>query len=105
MAKTLEEVKLSLYEAFTRAIEKSEASTYHHDDNVAAAKNQAAATYIQAAAQAADALTKVEREITVRDMIRELREQGADVELDIEKGIVRSIAPMGRIKLRQPGDA
>jgi hypothetical protein len=105
MANNLDDVKRSLYDAFERAIGKSKMSTSSLDGNTEAAKNQAAAAYLQAAAQTAEAIAKVEREITMRDIIKDLRAQGADIEVDFEKGTVRSMSPMSKIKLKAPGEA
>lgn len=105
MAKNLDEMKEELYETFNRAVYHSKKTPDYNSSSENAQRLQAAAACMQAAAAAAEALTKVEREITMRDMIKELREQGADIELDIEKGIVRSISPMSKIKLKQPGEA
>lgn len=105
MAKNLDEVKADLYDNFNRAMtygRKVPSDNYSTDNPQ---RLQAAAASMQAAAMTADAIAKVERELTIRDMIKELREQGADIEVDIEKGIVRSISPMSKIKLKPPGDA
>lgn len=104
-ANSLDQVKDGLYDAFQRAIDKSKMGTYSSDGSIEAAKNHAAAAYMQAAAQTAEAIAKVEREITMRDIIKDLRAQGADVEVDFERGIVRSISPMNKIKLKAPGEA
>lgn len=104
MAQTLEEVKTELYEAFNGAMKMARKAPGYNDNALEAQRLQAAAACMQAAAQTAEAITKVEREITMRDIIKDLRAQGADVEVDFEKGIVRSISPMNKIKLKQPGD-
>jgi hypothetical protein len=105
MAKNLDEVKAELYEAFNGAMKMARKAPSYNDNTEEAQRLQAAAACMLAAAQTAEAITKVEREIAVRYIITDLRALGADVEVDFEKGIVRSISPMSKIKLKSPGDS
>jgi len=101
--KTLEQMRDKLYQAFDKAIDRT---NKYQDYELANQEKLAAATgALEAASRAAEAVVKIEQAIATRNLIKELRAQGADVEVDFEKGTVRSISPMSKIKLKQPGDA
>jgi hypothetical protein len=102
LSENLEDVKKKLYAAFDKAIARADNYDYFSSSSEGAQKLQASAQCLHAAAQTAQAIATVENQIAVLDVLRELREKGADVELDIEKGLVRSITPMSKIKLKGP---
>jgi hypothetical protein len=101
--KNLEQMRDRLYEAFDKAIARS--NKYADYEIGAVEKNQTASQALDSATRAAEAVVKVEQAIQMRDLIKDLKAQGTDIEVDIEKGIVRSISPMSKIKLKSPGDA
>lgn len=101
--KTLEQMRDKLYQAFDKAIDRT--NKYSDYDLINQEKLAAASGALEAASRAADAVVKIEQAIAMRDLIKDLRAQGADVEVDMEKGLVRSISPMSKIKLKAPGEA
>jgi hypothetical protein len=98
--KTLEQMRDRLYQAFDKAIDRS--NKYQDYELTSPERLEAVTGALDAASRAADAVVKIEQAIAMRDLIKELKAQGADVEVDMEKGLVRSISPMGKIKLKQP---
>lgn len=102
MSENLQDVKKKLYAAFDKAIQRADNYDYFSSSSEGAQKLQASAQCLNAAAQTAQAIATVEREIAVLDLLAELRQKGAEIELDIEKGLVRSITPLDKIKLKGP---
>jgi 16S rRNA G966 N2-methylase RsmD len=98
--KSLEQMRDKLYQAFDKAIDRT---NKYQDYELANQEKLAAATgALEAASRAADAVVRIEQAIAMRNLIKELRAEGADIEVDMEKGLVRSISPMSKIKLKQP---
>lgn len=98
--KNLEQLRDRLYQAFDKAVTRSERIQDYEWAN--AEKSKAAADALEGAVRASEAVIKVEREIAARALIKELRAEGSDIEVDFEKGTVRTISPMNKIKLKQP---
>lgn len=98
--KTLEQMRDKLYQAFDKAIDRT---NQYADYELANQDKLAAATSaLEAASRASEAVVKIENAIAMRELIKDIRAQGADVEVDMEKGLVRSISPMSKIKLKGP---
>ena len=100
MTKSLEEMKDKLYKAFDRAIA-------HSESDMSAGNNfekiTARSEALQAAAQTAQAITVVEHEIAVLDALKDARERGDRVILEISGGIAQNIKPLNTLKLKPPG--
>lgn len=99
--KTLEQMRDRLYQVFDKAAARSD--KFDHYDVGDPAKMNAAVNAQDSAARVSEGIIKIEQAIQMRDLVKDLREKGIDVEVDFEKGTVRSISPMNTIKLKPPG--
>lgn len=99
--KSLEEMRDRLYQAFDKAMERNDVIGNYEVSNPE--KMNAAANAQDSAMRVSESIVKVEQAIQMRDLVKDLREKGIDVEVDFEKGTVRSISPMNTIKLKPPG--
>jgi hypothetical protein len=93
-AKTLEEVRDGLYRAFNKAMDGVDNTNYYDTDKLVKTT--------QLAREMAAAVAALEQDIVTIAILKEAREKGAEIGLDLDKGLVRSITPMGKIKLK-PG--
>ncbi|MEZ0263051.1 MAG: hypothetical protein ACAH80_18745 [Alphaproteobacteria bacterium] len=95
-ATNLEEVRQKLYKAFNKAMKGVE---YWEADSASEIERHAAAS--AAAANSAQAITTVEREIAVLQLLKEAKESGAGITIEIDKGLARSVSVPSPIKLKQ----
>ncbi|MEZ0260409.1 MAG: hypothetical protein ACAH80_05325 [Alphaproteobacteria bacterium] len=100
MTTTLEEVRTKLYKAFDAALalKDTSMSSGNNCDHVNARANA-----IQAAAQAAQAISVIENQLQVKELLEAAKNSGAQVVLEISQGLVKDVKPMAAIKLKQPG--
>lgn len=95
-AKNLEQVRDQLYKAFNKAMKGVE---YWDCDSTSEVERHTAASH--AAVNAAHAITNVEREIAVLQLLKEAKESGSGITLEIDKGLARSVSVPSPIKLKQ----
>lgn len=95
-ATNLEEVREKLYKAFNKAIDGVE-----YWDVDSSSQNELHIASSTAAANAAQAITTVEREIAVLQLLKEAKESGAGITIEIDKGLARSVSVPSPIKLKQ----
>ena len=100
--KNLEEIKDKLYKAFDKALAHYEEITSYSSGNTVE-KVSARSLALGAAAQTAQAISSVEREIAVLDWIKECRERGDNIAAEMDKGLAKGIVPLSTIKLKPPG--
>ncbi len=97
--KSLGEMKDKLYEAFDKALVAYSDITTSSDGKMiekTASRSQA----LGAAAQVAQALVSVEHEIMVQDVVKEARERGDNIAVEIAGGLSNSMAPMSALKFK-----
>jgi hypothetical protein len=97
MTENLKEVKDKLYRAFDKALEHAESSMSSGDNFE---KTGARAQALQAAAQTAQAIATVEHEIAVLDLIRDAKERGDNIVIEVGRGIGDNVKPLTPLKLR-----
>ncbi|MEZ0263052.1 MAG: hypothetical protein ACAH80_18750 [Alphaproteobacteria bacterium] len=95
MAKSLEEVRDDLYAIFTRAATSAKRWEPGRGDSSPHFANTA-----NAAASAAEALTQVEREIKVRELIDQAQREGSNITIEMDKGLGRRVNVPAPIKLK-----
>ncbi len=100
MTSSLEEVKDKLYKAFDEALEIKD---YNMTAGNLCDRVNAMANAIQAASQAAQAISVVENQLQVKELLEAAKTSGAQVVLEISQGLVKDVKPMASIKLKQPG--
>ena len=91
-AKSLQDLKTCLYKAFNKAMDGMDNISYYETDKI-----EKAAKTISSISERIEA---VGHEIAMLDTLKELREKGGDLEIDMGKGLLRSITPLSKIKLK-----
>lgn len=96
MAKTLEEVRQDLYAIFDRAAKVAKQWDPARGDTEPHFSNTA-----NAAANTAMAITAVEREIKVKELIEKAEREGTNITIEMDKGLARSVSVPSPIRLKQ----
>jgi hypothetical protein len=95
-ATNLDEVRAELYRAFNKAMKGVDYWDYNRGEE--SPRNTAAT---QAAAQTAQSIAVIEHEIAVLQLLKEAKESGANITIEIDKGLARSVSVPNPIKLKQ----
>lgn len=98
-AKNLEEVRHELYRAFNKAMKGVD---YWDANKNSETEVNGLTASASAAAQTAQSIALVEHEIAVMQLLKEAKESGAGITIEIDKGLARSVSVPSPIKLKAP---
>lgn len=93
-AKNLDDVKNILYKSFSKAADKVDTYAYDVDGFI---KTQRFLNEI------ADKIMSVEQQIAMNELIKKAGESDRDLELDLDKRVIRSAAPATGSKIKSLG--
>lgn len=100
-AKTLEEVKDTLYKAFEAA---QQAFNYVEESGGSVVeKVSARAQALQSMAQLADSIGNAENNLKLQELLAEAKLEGSRVVIEINQGLSKDVKPLSSIKLKTPG--
>lgn len=99
-AQTLNDLKADLYQIFNQTMIVSDDAGDWLSENDRKKLQEAAPAVIALA----ETIMGVEHEIAVLDALKEARERGENITIEIDKGLPRNVKPLGPIRLKPGGN-